>query len=168
MLNGLPDINSIITEGDRWWAIRSAEDKIMQENSYMLCRIYREYMSLLEKKGFIMGVNLLINKTLPAERVIDTITLPNIKEEDDITVTQEDTMLYLKIADALNVTCDIICDVQTNDESLTSYIVNMKITFSKDIKKRMYYFLTNRNKKKLIGIFKKYYVHKKYKNKKRK
>lgn len=51
MLNGLPDINSIITEGDRWWAIRSAEDKIMQENSYMLCRIYREYMSLLEKKS---------------------------------------------------------------------------------------------------------------------
>ena len=51
MLNGLPDINSIITERDRWWAIRSAEDKIMQENSYMLCRIYREYMSLLEKKS---------------------------------------------------------------------------------------------------------------------
>jgi hypothetical protein len=51
MLNGLPDINSIITEGDRWWAIRSAEDKIMQENSYMLCRVYREYMSLLEKKS---------------------------------------------------------------------------------------------------------------------
>ena len=50
MLNGLPDINSIITEIDRWDAIRSAEDKIMQENSYMLCRIYREYMSLLEKK----------------------------------------------------------------------------------------------------------------------
>jgi hypothetical protein len=37
-----------------------------------------------------------------------------------------------------------------------------------NIKKRMYYFLTNRSKKKLIGIFKKYYVHKKYKNKKRK
>ena len=51
MLNGLPDINSIITETDRWDAIRSAEDKIMQENSYMLCRIYREYMSLLEKKS---------------------------------------------------------------------------------------------------------------------
>ena len=51
MLNGLPDINSIITEGDRWWAIRSAEYKIMQENSYILCRIYREYMSLLEKKS---------------------------------------------------------------------------------------------------------------------
>jgi hypothetical protein len=51
MLNGLPDINSIITEIDRWDAIRSAEDKIMQENSYMLCRVYREYMSLLEKKS---------------------------------------------------------------------------------------------------------------------
>ena len=51
MLNGLPDINSIITEGDRWWAIRSAEDKIMQEKSYILCRVYREYMSLLEKKS---------------------------------------------------------------------------------------------------------------------
>ena len=51
MLNGLPDINSIITETDRWDVIRSAEDKIMQENSYMLCRIYREYMSLLEKKS---------------------------------------------------------------------------------------------------------------------
>jgi hypothetical protein len=51
MLNGLPDINSIITETDRWDAIRSAEDKIMQENSYMLCRVYREYMSLLEKKS---------------------------------------------------------------------------------------------------------------------
>jgi hypothetical protein len=51
MLNGLPDINSIITETDRWDAIRSAEDKIMQENSYMLCRVYREYMSLLEKRS---------------------------------------------------------------------------------------------------------------------
>lgn len=51
MLNGLPDINSIITETDRWDAIRSAEDKIMQENSYMLCRVYREYISLLEKKS---------------------------------------------------------------------------------------------------------------------
>lgn len=51
MLNGLPDINSIITETDRWDAIRSAEDKITQENSYMLCRVYREYMSLLEKKS---------------------------------------------------------------------------------------------------------------------
>lgn len=51
MLNGLPDINSIITERDRWWAIRSAEDKIIHENSYMLCRIYRDYMSLLEKKS---------------------------------------------------------------------------------------------------------------------
>ena len=51
MLNGLPDINSIITETDRWWAIRSAEDKIMQEKSYILCRVYREYMSLLEKKS---------------------------------------------------------------------------------------------------------------------
>ena len=51
MLNGLPDINSIITEGDRWDAIRSAEDKITQENSYMLCRVYREYMSLLEKRS---------------------------------------------------------------------------------------------------------------------
>ena len=50
MLNGLPDINSIITERDRWWAIRSAEYKIMQENSYMLCRVYREYILLLEKK----------------------------------------------------------------------------------------------------------------------
>ena len=51
MLNGLPDINSIITETDRWDAIRSAEDKITQENRYMLCRVYREYMSLLEKKS---------------------------------------------------------------------------------------------------------------------
>ena len=51
MLNGLPDINSIITVRDRWWAIRSAEDKIMQEKSYILCRVYREYMSLLEKKS---------------------------------------------------------------------------------------------------------------------
>lgn len=51
MLNGLPDINSIITETDGWDAIRSAEDKITQENSYMLCRVYREYMSLLEKKS---------------------------------------------------------------------------------------------------------------------
>ena len=51
MLNGLPDINSIITETDRWDAIRSAEDKIMQEKSYILCRVYREYMSLLEKKS---------------------------------------------------------------------------------------------------------------------
>lgn len=51
VLNGLPDINSIITETDRWDAIRSAEDKITQENSYMLCRVYREYMSLLEKKS---------------------------------------------------------------------------------------------------------------------
>ena len=51
MLNGLPDINSIITETDRWDAIRSAEDKIMQENSYMLCRVYREYLSLLEKRS---------------------------------------------------------------------------------------------------------------------
>jgi hypothetical protein len=51
MLNGLPDINSIITETDRWDAIRSAEDKIMQENSYILCRVYREYMSLLEKRS---------------------------------------------------------------------------------------------------------------------
>ena len=51
MLNGLPDINSIITETDRWGAIRSAEDKIMQEKSYILCRVYREYMSLLEKKS---------------------------------------------------------------------------------------------------------------------
>ena len=50
VFNGLPDINSIITETDRWDAIRSAEDKITQENSYMLCRVYREYMSLLEKK----------------------------------------------------------------------------------------------------------------------
>lgn len=114
-----------------------------------------------------MNVNLLINKTLTDLGVIDTITLPNIRE-DGKTVSQEDTMLYLKIADALNVTYDIICDVQTNEESLTSYVVNTKITFSKDIKKRMYYFLTNRSKKKLIGIFKKYYVHKKYKNKKRK
>ena len=114
-----------------------------------------------------MNVNLLINKTLTDLGVIDTITLPNIRE-DDKTVSQEDTMLYLKIADALNVTYDIICDFQTNEELLTSYVVNTKITFSKDIKKRMYYFLTNRSKKKLIGIFKKYYVHKKYKNKKRK
>ena len=51
MLNGLPDINSIITETDRWDAIRSAEDKITQEKSYILCRVYREYMSLLEKKS---------------------------------------------------------------------------------------------------------------------
>ena len=51
VLNGLPDINSIITETDRWDAIRSAEDKIMQENSYILCRVYREYMSSLEKKS---------------------------------------------------------------------------------------------------------------------
>ena len=51
VLNGLPDINSIITETDRWDAIRSAEDKIMQEKSYILCRVYREYMSLLEKKS---------------------------------------------------------------------------------------------------------------------
>ena len=51
MLDGLPDINSIITETDRWDAIRSAEDKIMQEKSYILCRVYREYMSLLEKKS---------------------------------------------------------------------------------------------------------------------
>ena len=51
MLNGLPDINSIITETDRWDAIRSAEDKIMQENSYILCRVYREYLSLLEKRS---------------------------------------------------------------------------------------------------------------------
>lgn len=51
MLNGLPDINSIITETDRWDAIRSAEDKIMQEKSYILCCVYREYMSLLEKKS---------------------------------------------------------------------------------------------------------------------
>ena len=51
MLNGLPDINSIITETDRWDAIRSAKDKIMQEKSYILCRVYREYMSLLEKKS---------------------------------------------------------------------------------------------------------------------
>ena len=51
MLNGLPDINSIITETDRWDAIRSAEDKIMQEKSYILCRVYSEYMSLLEKKS---------------------------------------------------------------------------------------------------------------------
>ena len=50
MLNGLPDINSIITETDRWNTIRKAEDKIMQENSYMLCRVYREYILLLEKK----------------------------------------------------------------------------------------------------------------------
>ena len=114
-----------------------------------------------------MDVNLLINKTLTDLGVVDTITLPNIRE-DDKTVSQEDTMLYLKIADALNVTYDIICDFQTNEELLTSYVVNTKITFSKDIKKRMYYFLTNRSKKKLIGIFKKYYVHKKYKNKKRK
>ena len=114
-----------------------------------------------------MNVNLLINKTLTDLGVNDTITLPN-KREDDKTVSQEDTMLYLKIADALNVTYDIICDFQTNEELLTSYVVNTKITFSKDIKKRMYYFLTNRCKKKLIGIFKKYYVHKKYKNKKRK
>ena len=120
-----------------------------------------------------MNVNLLINKTLTDLGVVDTITLPNIRE-DDKTVSQEDTMLYLKIADALNVTYDIICDFQTNEELLTSlrcltyYVVNTKITFSKDIKKRMYYFLTNRSKKKLIGIFKKYYVHKKYKNKKRK
>ena len=114
-----------------------------------------------------MNVNLLINKTLTDLGVNDTITLPN-KREDDKTVSQEDAMLYLKIADALNVTYDIICDFQTNEESLTSYVVNTKITFNKDIKKRMYYFLTNRSKKKLIGIFKKYYVHKKYKNKKRK
>ena len=114
-----------------------------------------------------MNVNLLINKTLTDLGVNDTITLPNIRE-DDKTVSQEDTMLYLKIADALNVTYDIICDFQTNEELLTSYVVNTKITFSKDIKKRMYYFLTNRSKKKLVGIFKKYYVHKKYKNKKRK
>ena len=99
-----------------------------------------------------MDVNLLINKTLTDLGVIDTITLPNIRE-DGTTVSQEDTMLYLKIADALNVTYDIICDFQTNEESLTSYVVNTKITFSKDIKKRMYYFLTNRSKKKLIGIF---------------
>ena len=52
MLNGLPDINSIITETDRWDAIRSAEDKIMQEKSYILCRVYREYMSLLEKRVY--------------------------------------------------------------------------------------------------------------------
>ena len=51
MLNGLPDINSIKTETDRWNTIRSAEDKIMQEKSYILCRVYREYMSLLEKKS---------------------------------------------------------------------------------------------------------------------
>ena len=51
MLNGLPDINSIITETDRWDAIRSAEDKIVQEKSYILCRVYREYTSLLEKKS---------------------------------------------------------------------------------------------------------------------
>ena len=114
-----------------------------------------------------MNVNLLINKTLTDLGVNDTITLPN-KREDDKTVSQEDTMLYLKIADALNIPYDIICDFQTNEELLTSYVVNTKITFSKDIKKRMYYFLTNRCKKKLIGIFKKYYVHKKYKNKKRK
>lgn len=114
-----------------------------------------------------MNVNLLINKTLTDLGVIDTITLPN-KREDGKTVSQEDTMLYLKIADALNVTYDIICDFQTNEELLTSYVVNTKITFSKDIKKRMYYFLTNRSKKKLIGIFKKYHTHKKYKNKKRK
>ena len=114
-----------------------------------------------------MNVNLLINKTLTDLGVIDTITLPN-KREDDKTVSQEDTMLYLKIADALNITYDIICDFQTNEESLTSYVVNTKITFSKDIKKRMYYFLTNRSKKKLIGIFKKHHTHKKYKNKKRK
>ena len=114
-----------------------------------------------------MDVNLLINKTLTDLGVVDTITLPNIRE-DDKTVSQEDTMLYLKIADALNVTYDIICDFQTNEESLTSYVVNTKITFSKDIKKRMYYFLTNRSKKKLIGIFKKYNINKKYKNKKRK
>jgi hypothetical protein len=114
-----------------------------------------------------MNVNLLINKTLTDLGVNDTITLPNIRE-DDKTVSQEDTMLYLKIADALNIPYDIICDFQTNEELLTSYVVNTKITFSKDIKKRMYYFLTNRSKKKLIGIFKKYYVHKKYKNKKRK
>lgn len=114
-----------------------------------------------------MDVNLLINKALTDLGVIDTIALPNIWG-DDKTVSQEDAMLYLKIADALNVTYDIICDFQTNEESLTSYTVNTKITFSKDIKKRMHYFLTNRRKKKLIGIFKKYYVHKKYKNKKRK
>ena len=120
-----------------------------------------------------MNVNLLINKTLTDLGVIDTISLPNIME-DGKTVSQEDTMLYLKIADALNIPYDIICDVQTNEESLTSHIVitnhivNTKNTFNKEIKKRMYYFLTNRSKKKLIGIFKKYYVHKKYKNKKRK
>ena len=114
-----------------------------------------------------MNVNLLINKTLTDLGVIDTITLPN-KREDDKTISQEDTMLYLKIADALNIPYDIICDVQTNEESLTSHIVNTKNTLVKILKKRMYYFLTNRCKKKLIGIFKKYYVHKKYKNKKRK
>ena len=114
-----------------------------------------------------MDVNLLINKTLADLGVVDTITLPNIRE-DDKTVSQEDTMLYLKIADALNIPYDIICDVQTNEESLTSHIVNTKNTLVKILKKRMYYFLTNRCKKKLIGIFKKYYVHKKYKNKKRK
>lgn len=52
MLNGLPDINSIITETDRWDAIRSAEDKIMQEKSYILCGIYREYLDILSKKEF--------------------------------------------------------------------------------------------------------------------
>jgi hypothetical protein len=76
-----------------------------------------------------MNVNLLINKTLTDLGVIDTITLPN-KREDDKTVSQEDTMLYLKIADALNVTYDIICDFQTNEELLTSYVVNTKITFT--------------------------------------
>ena len=50
VLNGLPDINSIKTETDRWNTIRKAEDKIMQENSYMLCRVYREYILLLKKK----------------------------------------------------------------------------------------------------------------------
>lgn len=114
-----------------------------------------------------MDINLLINKTLTDLGVNDTITLPNIRE-DGKTVSQEDTMLYLKIADALNIPYDIICDFQTNVELLTSYAVNTKITFSKNIKKRMYYFLTNRSKKKLIGIFKKYHTHKKYKNKKRK
>ncbi len=82
-----------------------------------------------------MNVNLLINKTLTDLGVNDTITRPN-KREDDKTVSQEDTMLYLKIADALNVTYDIICDFQTNVELRTSYVVNTKITFSKDIKKK--------------------------------
>ena len=50
-----------------------------------------------------MNVNLLINKTLTDLGVNDTITLPNIRE-DGKTVSQEDTMLYLKIADALNIT----------------------------------------------------------------